>query len=164
MALVSMQKRKTVAKETDRARLKIRKPATKARSKSSEPSPAKRVSKSQAPRAKQNPGGSSKSPHTPVQESQEFQQLLERGRSRHYITYDEINDFLPEDFIQVEQLEDVIALLVEANIDVVRNQQETDFSPVESLQSGEDEDEDEEAPETDAEASEDEFDRKDDPV
>ncbi|MEM7588572.1 MAG: RNA polymerase sigma factor RpoD [Myxococcota bacterium] len=88
--------------------------------------------------------------------------MLERGRSRNYITYDEINDFLPEDFIQVEQLEDVIALLVEANIDVVRNQQETDFSPVESLQSGEDEEE--EAPETDAEASEDEFDRKDDPV
>ncbi|MEM7403455.1 MAG: RNA polymerase sigma factor RpoD [Myxococcota bacterium] len=97
-----------------------------------------------------------------VQESQEFQQLLERGRSRHYITYDEINDLLPEDFIQVDQIEDVVALLIEANIDVVRNRQQSELSS--SVESLHDDEDDEGSLEVDPEASDDEFDRKDDPV
>ena len=84
----------------------------------------------------------------PMAERKEVKRLLVKGKDRGYLTFDEINDGLPPDITQMEQLEDALALLSEADIEIVDDPAKftTDApgardpraSLVESTESGED--------------------------
>ncbi|MEM7495004.1 MAG: RNA polymerase sigma factor RpoD [Myxococcota bacterium] len=93
-----------------------------------------------------------------AQEHKEFRLLLERGRSRSYLTFDEINDFLPENIAETDQVEDILALLLEAGVNLVQQEQEG-LSSANSL---------EDEPSTEGEGELEEWDddaaRKNDPV
>ena len=51
-------------------------------------------------------------------ENSELKQLLALGRARGYLTYGEINDHLPQDIVEAEQLESIVAMLTEMGIRV----------------------------------------------
>jgi len=60
-----------------------------------------------------------RAPRRPVAERKEFKRLLVKGKDRGYLTYDDINDGLPADVTTVKQIEDAIALLSEADVEIV---------------------------------------------
>ncbi|PLX93418.1 MAG: RNA polymerase sigma factor RpoD [Desulfuromonas sp.] len=53
---------------------------------------------------------------------EEFQQLIETGKEKGYLTYDEVNDALPEDMVSSTQLEDVMTMFGELDIEIVDNE------------------------------------------
>ena len=53
-----------------------------------------------------------------TEENNELKQLLALGRARGYLTYGEINDHLPQDIVDAEQLESIVAMLTEMGIRV----------------------------------------------
>ncbi|HRW30320.1 MAG TPA: RNA polymerase sigma factor region1.1 domain-containing protein, partial [Emcibacteraceae bacterium] len=59
---------------------------------------------------------------TPVVNSQEaVKKMIADAKKRGYITYDEMNDALPQDQMSSEQIEDVMTLLSEMGINVIDN-------------------------------------------
>jgi RNA polymerase primary sigma factor len=52
------------------------------------------------------------------EENNELKQLLALGRARGYLTYGEINDHLPQDIVEAEQLESIVSMLTEMGIRV----------------------------------------------
>nr|WP_320048940.1 RNA polymerase sigma factor RpoD [uncultured Desulfuromonas sp.] len=57
---------------------------------------------------------------------EEFQQLIETGKEKGYLTYDEVNDALPEDMVSSTQLEDVMTMFGELDIEIVDNDSKDD--------------------------------------
>ena len=55
-------------------------------------------------------------------------QLIERGRGRGYITYDELNAALPQDKNSSEHIEDILAMISEMGINVVEEEESEDTS------------------------------------
>jgi RNA polymerase primary sigma factor len=53
----------------------------------------------------------------------EVQQLIELGKEKGFLTYDDVNDILPSDMISSEQLDDVMSMFGEMDIDVVDSEQ-----------------------------------------
>jgi len=66
--------------------------------------------------------------------------LLTRARKRGYITYDELNEALPQDKMSSEQIEDVMAALSEMGINIIENDEPADDG-AETARSADDEDE-----------------------
>jgi len=56
--------------------------------------------------------------------------LVERGKAKGYLTYDEMNDLLPEEFISPEKIDDILRTLEELNISLV-DHEETEGAPAE---------------------------------
>jgi len=54
---------------------------------------------------------------------EEVQQLIDLGKEKGYLTYDEVNDILPADMVSSEQLDDVMSMFGEMDIDVVDSEQ-----------------------------------------
>ncbi|GAB4360551.1 MAG: RNA polymerase sigma factor RpoD [Immundisolibacter sp.] len=52
------------------------------------------------------------------EENSELKQLLALGRARGYLTFGEINDHLPQDIVDAEQLEGIVAMLTDMGIRV----------------------------------------------
>src|SRR5919205_4189230 len=52
-----------------------------------------------------------------------LKKLIARAKKRGYITYDELNDALPQDQMASEQIEDVMSALNEMGINVVENEE-----------------------------------------
>jgi RNA polymerase primary sigma factor len=52
--------------------------------------------------------------------------MIATAKSRGYITYDELNDVLPQDQTTSEQIEDVMAMLSEMGINVIDNEEAED--------------------------------------
>ncbi|MDD3675072.1 RNA polymerase sigma factor RpoD [Thauera propionica] len=52
------------------------------------------------------------------EDNSELKQLLALGRARGYLTYGEINDHLPQDIVETEQLESIVAMLTDMGIRV----------------------------------------------
>jgi RNA polymerase primary sigma factor len=52
-------------------------------------------------------------------ERKEIQALLERGKSKGFLTYDEVNDALPPEMVSSEQIDDLMMLLESEDIEVV---------------------------------------------
>jgi RNA polymerase primary sigma factor len=50
--------------------------------------------------------------------------LLSRGKKQGYLTYDEINELLPEDMLQSEQIDDALILFDANNIEIVEKKQQ----------------------------------------
>ena len=53
-----------------------------------------------------------------VGENSELKQLLALGRARGYLTFGEINDHLPGDIVETDQLENIVAMITEMGISV----------------------------------------------
>src|SRR3712207_198732 len=52
-----------------------------------------------------------------------LKKLVARAKKRGYITYDELNDALPQDQMSSEQIEDVMSALNEMGVNVVENEE-----------------------------------------
>jgi RNA polymerase primary sigma factor len=63
----------------------------------------------------------------------ELKKLVQKGKERGYVTYDELNAALPPDEVSSEQIEDTMAMLSEAGVNVVEaeEQEETAAVPAE---------------------------------
>src|SRR6195952_6156881 len=53
----------------------------------------------------------------------ELKKLIARAKKRGYITYDELNEALPQDQMSSEQIEDVMSALNEMGVNVVENEE-----------------------------------------
>src|SRR3954453_11092594 len=49
--------------------------------------------------------------------------LIARAKKRGYVTYDELNDALPQDQMSTDQIEDIMSSLNELGINVVENEE-----------------------------------------
>src|SRR5260370_35484479 len=49
----------------------------------------------------------------------EVQQLIEMGKSKGFLTYDEVNDALPADMVAADQMDDVLGALGDEDIEIV---------------------------------------------
>jgi RNA polymerase primary sigma factor len=54
----------------------------------------------------------------------ELKKLVQRGKERGYVTYDELNAALPPDEVSSEQIEDTMAMLSEAGVNVVEAEEQ----------------------------------------
>ena len=52
------------------------------------------------------------------QQQSEIKQLITKGREQGYLTYAEVNDHLPDDIVDPEQIEDIISMLNGMDIEV----------------------------------------------
>ncbi|HEY5672713.1 MAG TPA: RNA polymerase sigma factor RpoD [Malonomonas sp.] len=50
---------------------------------------------------------------------EELQQLIDMGKEKGFLTYDEVNDILPANMVSTEQLEDVMSMFGEMDIEIV---------------------------------------------
>jgi len=57
-------------------------------------------------------------------EIKEVQQLIHLGKERGFLTYEEVNDALPDDLVSPEQLDDVLSMFDEMDIEVVGDEEE----------------------------------------
>ena len=60
---------------------------------------------------------------------EEVQQLIDIGKEKGYLTYDEVNDVLPADMVSSDQIEDVMSMFGEMDIEVVDSDQKIDSLP-----------------------------------
>ncbi len=56
---------------------------------------------------------------------EEVQQLIDLGKEKGFLTYDEVNDILPADIVSSEQLDDVMSMFGEMDIEVVEAEQKS---------------------------------------
>jgi len=67
-----------------------------------------------------------------------FEEIIEMGRSRGKLTYDEINDVVPSEYFSTEEIEELMDLLHDVGIEIVDNK-ESDATEQEVLASEEEE-------------------------
>ncbi len=79
-----------------------------------------------------------------LNKEEEFQQLIETGKEKGFLTYDEVNEALPEDMVGANQLEDVMAMFGELDIEIVEAGSKNSGSKRPSASEAETEDEEEE--------------------
>jgi RNA polymerase primary sigma factor len=75
----------------------------------------------------------------PSQQS-EIKQLITKGREQGYLTYAEVNDHLPDDIVDPEQIEDIIGMINGMGIEVHEIAPDTDTISAEAPVSGDDDD------------------------
>ena len=68
----------------------------------------------------------SEAPDSPLIDSTSsaIKKLLQKGKERGFVTYDELNSILPPDDVSSEQIEDTMTRLSELGIDVVEDEEE----------------------------------------
>ena len=54
---------------------------------------------------------------------EEVKQLIDMGKEKGFLTYDEVNDLLPPDIVSSEQIDDVMSMFGEMDIEVVDSAQ-----------------------------------------
>src|SRR3989344_409942 len=54
-------------------------------------------------------------------DTKEVKKLIELGKERGFLTYEEINEILPKDFVSPEKIDDVMALFNKMDIDIVES-------------------------------------------
>ncbi|MBI3183324.1 MAG: RNA polymerase sigma factor RpoD [Myxococcales bacterium] len=87
-----------------------------------------------------------------ISERKEVKDLLEAGRQKGFLTYDEVNDALPADIVSSDQIDDVMSMFGDNDIEIVDAQkaaQATEVKPTvaaseEAKQEAEEEEKDEE--------------------
>ncbi|SDZ97063.1 RNA polymerase primary sigma factor [Desulfuromusa kysingii] len=58
----------------------------------------------------------------------EIQQLIDMGKEKGFLTYDEVNDMLPANMVSSEQLEDVMGMFGEMDIEIVETESKASTS------------------------------------
>lgn len=86
-----------------------------------------------------SPEKNTKPQHNVDNLSKELQDLISLGKSKGYLTYDEVNNYLPSDVASVEQLDDIMSVFGEQDIEIVDSS-----SNIKLKQSSKDEEEEEE--------------------
>ena len=81
---------------------------------------------------------------------EEVQQLIDLGKEKGFLTYDEVNDILPADMVSSEQIEDVMSMFGEMDIEVVDSEQKATVNKEKQQDSSSSDDDDEEEPAFDA--------------
>ncbi|HEX8525435.1 RNA polymerase sigma factor RpoD, partial [Allosphingosinicella sp.] len=62
----------------------------------------------------------------------QLKKLISRAKKRGYITYNELNDALPQDQMSSEQIEDVMSALSEMGVNIVENEEADEDEPAEA--------------------------------
>src|SRR5690242_14597864 len=86
-----------------------------------------------------------------------IRKMMARGKERGYVTYDDLNAALPADQVSSEQIEDTMAQLSEAGINVVESEESEDAAPAAEANT-------EEEAESRGNVDDDDIGRTDDPV
>ncbi len=99
---------------------------------------------------------------------EEINTMLELGREKGYLTFDDLNQYLPADFVNADQIEQVILILAELDIDVMEEDieevdEELEINPRRAAARPDREGAEEESPK-EIDLSPGEFSRTDDPV
>jgi len=76
---------------------------------------------------------------------EEVQQLIDLGKEKGFLTYDDVNDILPADMISSDQLDDVMSMFGEMDIEIVDSEQKVSLRKSHVLEDdlGEEEEEEE---------------------
>ncbi|MEC3910872.1 RNA polymerase sigma factor RpoD [Sphingobium sp. CR2-8] len=94
--------------------------------------------------------------------------LIARAKKRGYITYDELNDALPQDQMSSEQIEDVMSALNDMGVNIVENEEASEDGDEqrerEDAEDAEDDSGDDDGPKLITEKKKETVDRTDDPV
>ncbi|WP_422002964.1 RNA polymerase sigma factor RpoD [Reyranella sp.] len=64
----------------------------------------------------------------------ELKKLVQKGKERGYVTYDELNAALPPDEVSSEQIEDTMAMLSEAGVNVVEAEEQEEVTAANSTE------------------------------
>src|SRR5690348_4203531 len=67
------------------------------------------------------------------QQQSEIKQLITKGREQGYLTYAEVNDHLPDDIVDPEQIEDIIGMINGMGIEVHEIAPDTDMISAEEI-------------------------------
>src|SRR4051812_21783710 len=59
-----------------------------------------------------------------LEKKKELQKLIALGKEKGFLTYEEINDALPEDVTDSEELDEVMTLLEDNDIEIVENEKQ----------------------------------------
>jgi RNA polymerase primary sigma factor len=81
---------------------------------------------------------------------EEVQQLIDLGKEKGYLTYDEVNDILPEGLVSSDQLDDVMSMFGEMDIEVVDSEQKVSLRQSQEAEDESSEEEPEEETEFEA--------------
>ncbi len=73
----------------------------------------------------------------------EVKQLIDLGKEKGYLTYDEVNDVLPSDIVSSDQIDDIMTMFGEMDIELVDVSQKVKIPKVEADDEEDEEDEDE---------------------
>ncbi|OQY17800.1 MAG: RNA polymerase subunit sigma-70, partial [Desulfobacteraceae bacterium 4572_35.1] len=57
---------------------------------------------------------------------EEFLQLIETGKEKGFLTYEEVNDAIPEDMVSPQQLEEVMTMFGDLDIEIVEDEHKED--------------------------------------
>jgi RNA polymerase primary sigma factor len=63
-----------------------------------------------------------------VSQKKEVKKLIDLGKEKGYLTYDEVNDMLPADIVSPDQIDDVMSLFGEMDIEVIGSNQRVTLS------------------------------------
>ncbi len=88
----------------------------------------------------------------------EVKQLISLGKEKGYLTYEEVNDFLPPDVVTPEQIDDIMMMFGETDIDVIEKDLEFQHNSSTDADSGK------QAPAREFQVDDSNFGRTDDPV
>ncbi len=70
----------------------------------------------------------------------EIKELITKGKKQGYLTYDEVNDALPDDLMSTEHLDDVVGMFGEMDIEIIDSDRRIQIKEVKSKVGEEDED------------------------
>ncbi|WP_257556334.1 RNA polymerase sigma factor RpoD [Sphingobium sp. CFD-2] len=90
--------------------------------------------------------------------------LIARAKKRGYITYDELNDALPQDQMSSEQIEDIMSALNEMGVNIVENEEASEDGEDQRDDGDDDSADDDGSPRPVTEKKKETVDRTDDPV
>lgn len=77
---------------------------------------------------------------------EEFQQLIETGKEKGFLTYDEVNEALPDDMVGASQIEDVMTMFGEMDIEIVDSNSKDSVAKSTSSNNSDSDGDEEEAP------------------
>ncbi len=67
---------------------------------------------------------------TPTTKSAILRKLIQAGKDKGYLSYDEVNDILPDDVVSSDEIDNVITTLYSADIKVVESEEELEKIPL----------------------------------
>ncbi len=73
---------------------------------------------------------------------EEVQQLIDMGKEKGYLTYDEVNDVLPADMVSSSRIDDVMSMFGEMDIEIVESEQKATLNKDQGIEQESSDDDD----------------------
>ena len=86
-------------------------------------------------------------------DQKQIKELISKGKKQGYLTYDEVNDALPDDVVSSDQLDEVMGMFGDMDIEIVDSERRIQVKDM-KLEMPDEEEEEEEEPEAEAPAAE----------